>query len=326
MKLLDRRQAVAGLIAAPALAAGRAAPAAWPGGAPLGPARPFSFDALKAQAQALAARPFRPPPGPPPALVRPLDFDAVGKIAYRPDATLWGDLPGDHGVRCFPLGRYAPTPVAINVVSAGQARPVLYSPALFDAPVELAAAGARAGRRLRRLPGDERRRAHRLDRLPRRVLFPLGRSVQPVRPLGARHGHRHGGGRRRGVPELHRLLAGTGAGRGAGRARAAGWPQRRRRLPHRPSPLERPAWCRTSRPSCISASAWRAAGPRAADQHVLVRPHRPHAGRRLAPADPRLGRPGDLDRRRRAHLAAARRSAAGDGQRLRRQRSARLSA
>jgi periplasmic glucans biosynthesis protein len=131
---LNRRQAVAGLIAAPALVAARPASAVWPTGVALGAARPFSFDALKAEALALAGKPYRPPPGPPPALVRPLDFDAVGKIAYRPAATLWGDAPGDHGVRFFPLGRYAPTPVAISVVSGGEARPVLYSPTLFDAP------------------------------------------------------------------------------------------------------------------------------------------------------------------------------------------------
>jgi glucans biosynthesis protein len=153
--LLNRRQALAGLVSTPALigAATRPASAAWPAGAPLGAARPFSFDALKAEALALAGRPYRPPTGPPPALVRPLDFDAVGKIAYRPAATLWGDLPGDHGVRCFPLGRYAPTPVAISVVSGGQARPLLYSPALFDAPADsplkaLGRAGGFAGFRV----------------------------------------------------------------------------------------------------------------------------------------------------------------------------------
>ena len=130
---LSRREAAAGLLTLPALAGARAAPPTWPGGAPLGPARPFSFEGLKAQALALSKTPYRAPAGPPPALVKAIDYDAFNHIAYRPASTLWGERPG-HGVRLFPLGRYAPTPVSINVVAGGEARPVLYSPMLFDAP------------------------------------------------------------------------------------------------------------------------------------------------------------------------------------------------
>jgi len=144
---LSRRSAVAGLFSLPALAGARAAAPAWPAAVRLGPARPFSFDRLKAEALALARSSYRAPAGPPEALVHAIDYDAFGRIAYRPAATLWGGLPGDHGVRFFPLGRYAPTPVAINVVSGGEARPVLYSPSLFDAPAgsPLRALGGRGG-------------------------------------------------------------------------------------------------------------------------------------------------------------------------------------
>ena len=55
---------------------------------------------------------------------------------YRREATLWGNEPGDSGVRFFPIGRAAPQPVDIFVVQNGQARPVLYSPALFDMPAD----------------------------------------------------------------------------------------------------------------------------------------------------------------------------------------------
>jgi periplasmic glucans biosynthesis protein len=135
VKRLSRRQAVAGLVCVPAFAGARAAaPSGWPNGAPLDPARPFSFERLKAEALALAGKPYALPPAPPAALVHAIDYDAFGAIAYKPSATLWGDIPGDHGVRCFPLGRYAPTAVAISVVSGGEARPLTYSPALFDAP------------------------------------------------------------------------------------------------------------------------------------------------------------------------------------------------
>jgi glucans biosynthesis protein len=61
-----------------------------------------------------------------------MDFDAVGRIRYRPDKALWGDLPGEGSIRFFPLGRYAPTPVNIHVVANGEARQALYSAALFE--------------------------------------------------------------------------------------------------------------------------------------------------------------------------------------------------
>jgi len=123
---------LAGALAAP----GVAGAAAWPTQAPLGPPQPFSFERLKAEARALARRPYRPPPSPPPALVRAIDYDVFGQIAYRPQATLWGDEAGDHGVRFFPIGRPAGTPVAVHVVSAGEARAVAYSASLFDMPAD----------------------------------------------------------------------------------------------------------------------------------------------------------------------------------------------
>ncbi len=106
---------------------------AWPSEAPLGPSRPFSFERLKQQAQALAGRPYRPAAGPARQLVNAIDYDAFGQILYRPQATLWGEDPGI-GVRFFPMGRAAPAPVAMYVVSGGLARAVVYSPSLFDMP------------------------------------------------------------------------------------------------------------------------------------------------------------------------------------------------
>src|SRR5277367_2670159 len=131
--LVSRRSLLA-LLAGAFAAPGLANAAAWPTQAPLGPPQPFSFERLKADARALARRPYRPPPGPPPALVRAIDYDAFGQIVYRPQATLWGDEAGDHGVRFFPIGRPAGTPISMHIVSAGQARPLLYSASLFDMP------------------------------------------------------------------------------------------------------------------------------------------------------------------------------------------------
>src|ERR1700722_15610597 len=95
------KRALLALLASAFAAPGLANAAAWPTQAPLGLPQPFSFERLKAEARALARRPYRPPPGPPPALVRAIDYDAFGQIVYRPQATLWGDETGDHGVRFF---------------------------------------------------------------------------------------------------------------------------------------------------------------------------------------------------------------------------------
>jgi glucans biosynthesis protein len=136
LRWVTRRWAVSALAAAAAGAHAGAAAAAggpgWPSEAPLGPPQPFSFERLQQQARALAARPHQPPPTPPNALA--LDYDAFGQVRYKGAGTLWGSAAGDRGVRLFPLSRPAPRPVRIHVVAGGRARPVLYSPALFDSP------------------------------------------------------------------------------------------------------------------------------------------------------------------------------------------------
>jgi len=132
---LSRRAALAVLLAT-AVSSPAVAALPWPTEAPLGPPQPFSFDRLKSDARSLARRPYQPPASPPPALVQAIDYDAFGQIVYRPQATLWGVDPGDHGVRFFPIGRPAGTPVAVHVVAGGEARAVTYSTALFDMPAD----------------------------------------------------------------------------------------------------------------------------------------------------------------------------------------------
>jgi glucans biosynthesis protein len=148
---VNRRWTLSALLAAAAYAGqaeaqsqGRTPDAAWPAETPLGPATPFSFERLKARARALAAQPYRAPPGPPAELVQAIDYDAFGQAVYRPEATLWR---GARGVRLFPLNAGARTPVDIQVVMGGQARPLPYSPALFDMPANspIRRLGDRAG-------------------------------------------------------------------------------------------------------------------------------------------------------------------------------------
>jgi periplasmic glucans biosynthesis protein len=128
MMSFSRRRLMAAamsLAASPAWAAPSAT-----SGPPLGPATPFSFDRLKALAAASARRPYAPPA--PAARLAAVDYDAIGRIAYRPDKTLWGGQAGDAAIRFFHLGRYANRPVKVYAVEGRQAREVLYSEALFD--------------------------------------------------------------------------------------------------------------------------------------------------------------------------------------------------
>ncbi len=88
------------------------------------PATSFSWEALQARAAALARQPYAAPPKV--AAAAAVDYDKVGAIRYREAKQLAG------GIRLFPLGRYAPTPVKINVVENGRATPVPFTPDLFE--------------------------------------------------------------------------------------------------------------------------------------------------------------------------------------------------
>lgn len=115
----DRRELLAalaalGILPAPALAAGIA---------DLGAPRPFSWTMLQQHAEALARQPYRAPAKI--AAAATIDYDAAGGIAYRADRTLAG------GIRLFPVGKYAQTPIAVSIVENGAARPVHFSPDMF---------------------------------------------------------------------------------------------------------------------------------------------------------------------------------------------------
>lgn len=109
-------------------------------------ATPFSWAILQQRAAALAKQPYRAPQ--PVAAAAALDYDAVGGIRYRPDRTLAG------GVRPFPLGKYAPVPVGLNVVENGRATRVDYATDLFETKPGVSPAPGFAGFRVME-PGRE---------------------------------------------------------------------------------------------------------------------------------------------------------------------------
>ncbi|WP_253344167.1 glucan biosynthesis protein [Sphingobium sp. OAS761] len=106
---------------------------------------PFSWDRLVATASRLTRTPFREAAAHPGAAR--VDYDALHAARFREERTLWGDLPGDTGIRFFPLSATAPQSVTIAIVEDGQSRPLRYDPAMFDAPAgnAVAALGSDAG-------------------------------------------------------------------------------------------------------------------------------------------------------------------------------------
>ncbi|WP_336959573.1 glucan biosynthesis protein [Sphingobium aquiterrae] len=105
----------------------------------------FSWAGLVAQAEKLSRSPYRNVPSRPGA--EKVNYDALHKAVFRDERMLWGDLPGDTGVRFFPVHQFASQPVTISVVEGGRASPVRYDPAMFDMPADhpLARMGPDAG-------------------------------------------------------------------------------------------------------------------------------------------------------------------------------------
>lgn len=111
-------------------ALGVARPAAAAVEPPLGEPEPFSFERLVAQARELAAKPFEARPSVP-GWLGDLPIDQHRRIALRPErAIALGPTPFD--LRPIHPGSWYKVPVHIALVENGQARELLYDPALFD--------------------------------------------------------------------------------------------------------------------------------------------------------------------------------------------------
>jgi periplasmic glucans biosynthesis protein len=137
VRLLDRRGLLQlGLAAQAALALGGNARAQTGTADALkfGPPAPFSFDMLKALAKDLAAKPYVEPPRPNPEIVRRIDYDAHGRLKYRPEHALYANGPGVYPITFMHVGQYFQKTVRMHAVTDGQAREILYDPALFDMP------------------------------------------------------------------------------------------------------------------------------------------------------------------------------------------------
>jgi glucans biosynthesis protein len=108
---------------------GAAAPTATDG---FGPPQRFDLPSLLEEAQRLAAAPYQAPVVNSAAILDRLDYDAFQQIRFQADQALWPPGQGSFPIQLFPLGSSFRTPVMIYRVEQGEARQVLYTPALFD--------------------------------------------------------------------------------------------------------------------------------------------------------------------------------------------------
>ncbi|UZF90808.1 glucan biosynthesis protein [Bosea sp. NBC_00550] len=134
---LDRRTLLAGASATATLAAlGFSPEALAQQGLKLSQAQDFTFEALKARAKQMAAQPYEAPPSPRPDVLQRIDYDAHGKIRFKPEMALWANGPSPWPVTFFHLGRYFQKPVRMHVVEGGKAREIVYDESYFEMPVD----------------------------------------------------------------------------------------------------------------------------------------------------------------------------------------------
>ena len=131
---LNRRQALlaASVGAFASLLDGRLArAAAGSGQTEFGPARPFDFEWLKAEAKSLAEQPYQEPVIRYADILETIDYDAFQQIRFKPEQALWADRGAPFPVQFFHLGRYSKLPVRLYEVADGQAREILYAADYF---------------------------------------------------------------------------------------------------------------------------------------------------------------------------------------------------
>ena len=296
---MKRRDFVGGLAASAALQAFAAGGPQAVGLKTLGNPQPFDYAWLKGQARALAGAPMPPPSGRCRRRSTRSTGTSTSRSATAPTTRCGAtrscaSAPSSSTSACTTRRRCACT----RCTTARRSE-LAYDPELFDygkSGLDGTTLPKRPG--LRGLPAQlpHRPRARRL-RLPRRELLPRGRrrrgstacrraawrSTPACRDRrSSRPSSPSGSSARRPTSSTHDGL------------RAARLAERHRRLPLRHHARRHAGDGRRRR--ALSAQDDRAARHRAADEHVPDRRERPPHGQRLAPGDPRLRRPADVDR------------------------------
>jgi glucans biosynthesis protein len=121
---------------AAAVAAPQGSPAA-PQGSPAAPpgspaAQAFDFAWLKGQAHWLASNAFQASKDVLPPAMGTLGYDQYQSIRFRGDHALWADAGLEFRLQFFHVGRNFTQPVHMYEVIDGQAREIVYDPAMFE--------------------------------------------------------------------------------------------------------------------------------------------------------------------------------------------------
>jgi glucans biosynthesis protein len=116
-------------------------------------ANTFDYAALKGRARALAQAEYRPPQRLAPESLRGLTYDQYQSIRFRHDHALWARSESAFRLEFFHCGRGFKEPVELHEIVDGAARPIRYSPDMFEfdgsgveprkLPADLAFAGFR---------------------------------------------------------------------------------------------------------------------------------------------------------------------------------------
>jgi glucans biosynthesis protein len=95
--------------------------------------RPFSFDALIADAKLRAAEVYKAPEAKGAEILKRIDYDQHNKIKYRSERAI-GLNGGKARLALFHPGALFPLPVSINLVEGGASKELLYRSDYFDMP------------------------------------------------------------------------------------------------------------------------------------------------------------------------------------------------
>jgi periplasmic glucans biosynthesis protein len=97
-----------------------------------GPAKPFDYAWLKGQARFLASNPYLVSKDVLPPMMAGLSYDQYQSLRFRTDHSLWGDAGLPFRLQFFHVGRGFAQAVHLYEVVDGQAREIVYDPAMFE--------------------------------------------------------------------------------------------------------------------------------------------------------------------------------------------------
>lgn len=111
-------------------------------GLALGSSSLFSWEGLIKEAQLMAKQPYQPAPQPNHEVLEQIDWEAHGKIHFKPENALFADGPGQYPIQFFHPGRFFQAPVQMfrldKSLSETQAhtiaREILFDKHYFDMP------------------------------------------------------------------------------------------------------------------------------------------------------------------------------------------------